>query len=104
MGASVLNRDTQVWRNADPPGKSLLTSEEWDQVGLILELTPREKQVCQLLFLGITRVKIADQLQIKPRTVRHFTEQIHTKLQVNNRVGVVLRIIEIRDSIRRTAN
>lgn len=50
-----------------------------------------------MLFEGKTRGEVADELGIKNRTVRQYVEQLHTKLQVNSRVGLVLRIIQVRD-------
>ena len=46
---------------------------------------------------GHTRSLIGDKLGIKDRTVRQYLEQLHLKLRVNNRVSLVLRIIQVRD-------
>jgi len=81
------------------PGSEMLTQSQWTVTAETLRLTKRETQVCQKLFEGITRNKIAEQLGIKPRTVRHYMEHIHEKLAVSNRVGVVLRIIQLRDQL-----
>ena len=81
------------------PGKLLLTDRQWEDVGNFLNISVRERQVCELLFVGLTRQAIADHLGIKNRTVRHHMEQLHTKLKVSERVGVVLRIVQIRDEI-----
>jgi len=81
----------------DGIGKRMLTQMQWEFVGEQMRLTAREKEVCQELFDGCTRNEIAESLGIKPRTVRHYMENIHSKLFVSNRVGVVLRIIELRD-------
>ena len=62
-----------------------------------MTMSLREQQVCKLLFDGLTRQKIAEQIGISNRTVRHHMEQIHIKLNASNRVGVVLRIIQLRD-------
>ncbi len=77
----------------------MLTQSQWTVTAETLRLTNRETQVCQKLFEGITRNQIADDLGIKPRTVRHYMEHIHEKLAVKNRVGVVLRIIQLRDEL-----
>lgn len=81
------------------PGNSILTDAEWQATSEALRLTPREQQVCRNLFQGKTREKIADDLGIKTRTVRQHMESIHVKLNASNRVEVVLRIIQFRDSI-----
>ena len=62
-----------------------------------MKMSRREQDVCKLLFDGLTRQKIAEQMDISNRTVRHHMEQIHVKLNVSNRVGVVLKIIQLRD-------
>lgn len=81
------------------PGSSMLTDQQWEDMAEILRLTRREKEVCRELFNGYTRIQIAEHLGIKPRTVRHYMEHIHQKLVVTNRVGVVLRIIQVRDRL-----
>lgn len=81
------------------PGSDMLTQVQWSVTAKKLCLTNRERQVCQELFEGNTRNEIAEHLGIKPRTVRHYMENIHQKLVVSNRVGVVLRIIQMRDQI-----
>ena len=81
------------------PGSEMLSLAQWTVAAQKLRLTNREKEVCKELFDGHTRNEIADHLGIKARTVRHYMEHIHQKLAVSNRVGVVLRIIQIRDQI-----
>ncbi|QEG24447.1 response regulator transcription factor [Mariniblastus fucicola] len=86
------------------PGSEMLTQVQWTLTAQKLRLTNREREVCQELFEGNTRNEIAEHLGIKPRTVRHYMEHIHQKLAVSNRVGVVLRIIQMRDSLGPEAN
>lgn len=89
----------QQARWSENPSHQLMLPELWLQVAEIAELTNRERRVCELLFTGLTREQIARNLKVKPRTVRQHLEHIHTKLNVHNRVGVVLRVIQIRDGI-----
>lgn len=81
------------------PGESLLTPEQWVGVAEKLHLTPREWEVTVLLFEGGTRDGIARRLQVTARTVRKYLEQLHEKLRVHDRVGLVLRVIETRDQL-----
>lgn len=83
----------------DNPAEALLSPSQWTEVARSLRLTRREHQVAQLLFFGLTREQIADRLQLKPRTVRQYLEQLHDKLNVAGRIGVVLRIIAVRDRL-----
>ena len=79
----------------------LLNTQQWKLVAEELGLTDREREVCELLFQCLTRRAIAERLGIKDRTVRSHMEQIHAKLRVKNRVGIVLRVIEVRDSLEK---
>ena len=80
-------------------GQDQLSIQQWSDVCRGMKMSLREQQVCKLLFDGLTRQKIAEHLDISNRTVRHHMEQIHVKLNVCNRVGVVLRIIQLRDRL-----
>ena len=80
-------------------GQDQLSIQQWSDVCRGMKMSLREQQVCKLLFDGLTRQKIAEHLEISNRTVRHHMEQIHVKLNVCNRVGVVLRIIQLRDRL-----
>lgn len=107
MSESMIAKNDSIYRNPlektgaanARPGSEMLSTWQWDLTADKLRLTRREKEVCKELFEGNTRNEIADHLGIKPRTVRHYMEHIHQKLAVTNRVGVVLRIIQIRDMI-----
>lgn len=79
------------------PGPSLLSTVQWQTLGMTLQLTRRESQVCQMLFMGKTRDEIAEELGLKSRTIRQYCEQLHDKLNVTNRVDLVLRVIQLRD-------
>lgn len=84
------------------PSEGLMTVDQWSQVAATALLTIRERQVCEHLFAGKTRVAIGKELGIKERTVRQHLEAIHSKLNVQSRVGVVLRVIQIRDKLSET--
>ncbi|MEM8680215.1 MAG: LuxR C-terminal-related transcriptional regulator [Planctomycetota bacterium] len=81
------------------PSDGLIATSQWTEIAGAIGLSPRECEVAQLLFQGRTRQQIAEQLQITPRTVRHYLESLHDKLDVTNRVGVVLRLIQVRDRL-----
>jgi RNA polymerase sigma factor (sigma-70 family) len=87
---------------SENPGEHLISQRQWHQIAAALGLTPRERQVTQLLFEGLTREEIARKLHLKPRTVRQYLEQIHSKLNVRNRIGLVLRIIAVRDYLKQS--
>jgi DNA-binding NarL/FixJ family response regulator len=71
----------------------------WTEIADALHLTPREWEIVTLVFEGKTREAIANRLNVKVRTVRHHLERIYQKLDVNDKVGLVLRIIRVRDKL-----
>ncbi|MDQ4077268.1 MAG: tetratricopeptide repeat protein, partial [Chloroflexota bacterium] len=58
--------------------------------GLVEPLTPRELEVLRLLASGLSNQEIADRLVISVGTVKSYTHQIYSKLQVRNRTQAVL--------------
>ena len=98
---SLLNsNDDDSWQWSQEPGTHLIGDVEWKKISYLLAISEREQEVCRLLFEGITREEIAEKMNIKVRTVRHYLERLHTKLRVNNRVALVLRIIQVRDALK----
>lgn len=83
------------------PGERLISRQEWPAISMDLRLTARESEVVVLLFQGRSCESIAHRLSIKSRTVRQFLEQVYRKLDVQDRVALVLRIVESRDKLRR---
>ena len=91
--------DGHQWKRN--PSHRLMSDGQWKAVAQLARLSPRELEVCQRLFNGHTRSQVAEILGIRPRTVRQHLESIHDKLNVKDRIGVVLRLIQIRDWISR---
>ncbi len=91
-------RETFDW--TDRSGKDLISDSEWDRIKNYSRLSMREGQVCRLLFEGQKRDHIAEMLEISPRTVRYHLETLHKKLRVNTRVGLVLRMIQVREFLK----
>ena len=81
------------------PGETLFSSQDWGRLQELIELTDREYQVCRLIFEGKTRKETGQELEIATRTVRHYMEILHEKLNVTNRVSMVLRLVQLRDCL-----
>lgn len=52
-------------------------------------LTPRELEVLRLMAQGLPNRKIADQLQVNERTIKHHVSEILSKLGVDNRTQAI---------------
>ena len=93
-----------IWRSgassANSPGRRLIQKDEWSAIWNSLRLTKREGEVVKLLFNGGTNEAVARELDIRPRTVRQYVEQIYQKLSVQDRVSLALLIVECRDTLR----
>lgn len=61
-------------------------------------LSPRELEVLALLTTGATAQVIADQLLIKPATVKSHLRSVYRKLRVANRVQAARCYLLCRDS------
>jgi DNA-binding NarL/FixJ family response regulator len=58
-------------------------------------LTPREQEVMELMKLGHTNRKIAQQLVISPGTAKNHVEHIIQKLGVSDRTQAVVKALEL---------
>ena len=52
-------------------------------------LTPRELEVLRLMAQGLPNRKIAEQLLVNERTIKHHVSEILSKLGVNNRTQAI---------------
>jgi DNA-binding NarL/FixJ family response regulator len=59
-------------------------------------LTPREKEILQLLVEGLIKKEIADRLDLSFHTVDMYFRKIYQKLQVHNATGAVAKAVRER--------
>lgn len=58
-------------------------------------LTPREKEIFNLLTLNMTTKDIAEYLKISEKTVRNHISNVIQKLSVNTRYQAVIELLKI---------
>lgn len=58
------------------------------------ELTPREREVLELLAQGLTNNAIAERLVLSPKTIRNLVSNIFSKLQVVSRSEAIIKARE----------
>jgi DNA-binding NarL/FixJ family response regulator len=58
------------------------------------ELTPRERDVLDLMAEGLTNMAIAERLVLSPKTIRNHVSNIFGKLQVADRAQAIIRARE----------
>lgn len=57
-------------------------------------LSPREKDILELMVKGFIKKEIADQLGLSPHTVDFYLRKIYEKLHVNTRTGAVAKALK----------
>ncbi len=57
-------------------------------------LSPREREIVQLVAQDLTNAAIAERLIISPRTVTTHLDRIYTRLGINSRTALVRYAIE----------
>ena len=66
-----------------------------EQERLYRSLSPREKEILQLLAQGVKQTAIADELAISDRTVRNHIYAINEKLETTSALTSVIKAIEL---------
>jgi DNA-binding CsgD family transcriptional regulator len=56
-------------------------------------ITPREKDVCDLIVLGLTNQEIADRLNLQEKSIKSYLTQIYIKEGVKNRLELVVKLL-----------
>lgn len=55
-----------------------------------VRLTPREREVCELLASGMSNKEIATQMGVSIAAVKRHLERLFSKLSVNSRAGLAV--------------
>jgi DNA-binding NarL/FixJ family response regulator len=75
------------------PDVILLNQRQWSYVQNRYNLTPRERQVAELVCKGLRNGNIAKYLHIKPGTVKTHTRNIYRKVHVKSKIAMLLRFV-----------
>ena len=75
------------------PDIILLDEKQWTYVQNRYNLTPRERQIAELVCKGLRNGNIAKYLHIKPGTVKTHTRNIYRKVHVKSKIAMLLRFV-----------
>ena len=75
------------------PDIILLNERQWTYVQNRYNLTPRERQIAELVCKGLRNGNIAKYLRIKPGTVKTHTRNIYRKVHVKSKIAMLLRFV-----------
>jgi DNA-binding CsgD family transcriptional regulator len=71
----------------------LLDGRQWLFVQNTYNLTPREREIAELICQGLRNGSIARNLCIKPGTVKTHTRNIYRKVRVKSRMAMLLKFV-----------
>jgi pimeloyl-ACP methyl ester carboxylesterase/DNA-binding CsgD family transcriptional regulator len=94
----TLLEDDPGWPTFLQTARGILTegSTRPSAAGVFAELTPREREVLDLIGDGLSNDEIAEALFISPKTVRNHVSRIYRKLDVDSRARAVVIAREAR--------
>jgi DNA-binding CsgD family transcriptional regulator len=70
----------------------MFSEQAWEKIGRSLRLSGRELEIVRQVFDDRTEFAIANNLHLSTHTVHTHCERLYHKLQVTNRVKLVLRV------------
>lgn len=80
-------------RNAESPLP--FDDRQWNEIVAVMELSPQQARIVELLLRGLRDKEIAHELDLGVPTVRTYFRRIFDRAQVEDRVGLILRILAI---------
>ena len=75
------------------PEAILISKKQWLYVQSLYDLTPRERQIAEMICQGLRNGSIAKMLHIKPSTVKTHTRNIYRKVHVQSKIAMLLRFV-----------
>ena len=71
----------------------LLDKKGWSYVERRYELTPREREIAELVCQGLRNAIIAKRLRIRPGTVKTHIRNIYRKVHVKIKIAMLLTFV-----------
>ena len=78
---------------AEQPTAVLLDKDQWRHVQNRYSLTPRERQIAELVCQGLANGSVAKRLRITPGTVKTHIRNIYRKVRVKSKIAMLLRFV-----------
>jgi DNA-binding NarL/FixJ family response regulator len=85
-----------IERNVHPCGRPeaiLLGSKQWSYVQQKYSLTPRERQIAELICRGFRNGDIAADLRITVGTIKTHIRNIYRKTSVRSKIAMLLKFV-----------
>ncbi len=92
----IPNSQPQDFANDEPGLKQpdvALSRKQWLYVQNRYNLTPREREIAEMICQGLRNGGIAKALRIRPGTVKTHTRNIYRKIRVESKIAMLLRFL-----------
>jgi pimeloyl-ACP methyl ester carboxylesterase/DNA-binding CsgD family transcriptional regulator len=86
----ILLPDEPAWERFISELHGFLGEGPRGEVNAFSDLTPREREVLDLMARGLSNSKIAEELFISPKTVRNHVTRVFSKLEVGRRAAAIV--------------
>jgi DNA-binding NarL/FixJ family response regulator len=90
----------RVLLSHEHPGEGLLSADDWNRIAAKFALSRRELDVARLIFEGKSRSQLARDLRCAEGTVRVYIDRLFAKLHVEDRLGMVLRVVRCHPALQ----
>ncbi len=90
----ILNREAAGLSKQQEPVPTVEISSYLDTFCCEFGMTPREREVMELLMMGKSNVEIGEQMVISQGTVKTHVHNIYKKLEINGRIQLMNRLSE----------
>jgi len=77
----------------ETPRATLLNGTHWLYIQKRYSLSPRERQVAELVCSGFSNDEIAGRLKIKNGTVKTHLRNIYRRIRVRNKITMLLKFV-----------
>ena len=77
----------------------LFQPHHWSYLKKRYRMTGREVEIAQLICRGLSNEQIAQDLDIKPGTVKTHVRNIYRKAWVNNKIAMLLRFLDTANNL-----
>ena len=82
-----------------PPRLELFSKKHWSYIQRYYHMSPRERQVAELICKGFNNVEVGKALQIKSGTVKTHVRNIYRRIRVKNKISMLLKFVDLASEI-----
>lgn len=83
---------------------SFLSPDAWQHIVASLQLSPQQARIVALILQGKQDKEIAAELHLNRYTIRTYLRRVFDRASIENRMGLVLRILELCSNYRAAAH